>query len=159
MSWFAPILLAVATGTGSALLPVLNAEVYAIGAAGHSQPALAGALVVAVALGQTLGKLLLFETARRGGGRLGRWMTRRERARGEARSGRWSTRITQALRSRRTGIPLVLVSAGLGLPPLAAVSLAAGASGQRRWEFALLCLLGRTARFAALALPAVYLLS
>ena len=47
----------------------------------------------------------------------------------------------------------------LGLPPLAAVSLAAGASGHRRWEFAALCLLGRTARFGVLALPAAYALS
>lgn len=159
MSWLSSILLAVATGTGSALLPIVNAEVYALGEAGRSQPGLAVALVVCLAVGQTLGKLLLFETARRGGGRLGSWVARRETKRGERRSGRWSQRIKKALRSRRTGNSLVLLSASLGLPPLAAVSLAAGASGQRRWEFALLCLLGRTARFAVLALPAAYMLS
>jgi membrane protein YqaA with SNARE-associated domain len=159
VSWLGSILLAVATGTGSALLPVVNAEVYAVAAAGRSRPGLAVALVVCLAAGQTLGKLLLFETARRGGGRLGRWAARRETERGGRRSGRWSRRITEALRSRRTGNPLVLLSAGLGLPPLAAVSLAAGASGQRRWEFGALCLLGRTARFAVLALPAAYALS
>jgi membrane protein YqaA with SNARE-associated domain len=159
VSWLVPTVLAVATGAGSALLPVVSAEVYAVGEAGRSQPALAVTLVVCLAAGQTLGKLLLFETARRGGGPLGRWVARRETERGARRSGRWRHRITEALRSRRTGIPLVLLSAGLGLPPLAAVSLAAGASGQRRWEFGALCLLGRTVRFAVLALPAVYLLS
>jgi membrane protein YqaA with SNARE-associated domain len=159
MSWLAATLLAVATGTGSALLPVVNAEVYAVVEAGRSQPSLAVALVICLGLGQTVGKLLLFETARRGGGRIGRWVARRETTRGERRSGRWSQRIKEALRSRRTGLPLVLLSASLGLPPLAAVSLAAGASGQRRWEFGALCLLGRTARFAVLALPAAYALS
>jgi membrane protein YqaA with SNARE-associated domain len=53
----------------------------------------------------------------------------------------------------------VVTSAALGLPPLAAVSLAAGASAQRRWEFGVLCLVGRTARFALLVLPAVWALS
>jgi len=159
VSWLAPTLLALATGTGSALLPVVNAEVYAIGAAGRSQPGLAVTLVVCLAVGQTLGKLLLFETARRGGGRLGRWVARRVTRRGGGRSDRWSRWIASALRARRTGDPLVLLSATVGLPPLAAVSLAAGASGQRRWEFGALCLLGRTARFAVLALPAAYALS
>ena len=159
MSWLGAVLLAVVTGTGSALLPVVNAEVYAVGAAGRSQPGLAMALVVCLALGQTLGKLVLFETARRGGGRVGRWVARRETKRGERRPGRSSGRIKEALRSRRTGDPLVLLSAGFGLPPLAAVTLAAGASGQRRWEFAALCLVGRTARFAVLALPTAFALS
>lgn len=154
MTWLAPAVLAVATGTGSALLPVLNAEAFAVGEAGRAQPGLAVTLVVCLAAGQTLGKLVLFETARRGGGRLGRWVARRHRVHGGRRGGRWAQRITHGLRSRRSGIPLVLLSAGLGLPPLAAVSLAAGASGQRRWEFGVLCLVGRTARFAVFALPA-----
>ena len=48
---------------------------------------------------------------------------------------------------------MVLASASVGLPPLAVVSLAAGAAGQRRWEFAGACLVGRVIRFAALVLP------
>ena len=55
-------------------------------------------------------------------------------------------------------LPLVLASACVGLPPLAAVSLAAGASGQRRRDFGVACLCGRTARFALLALPAAWAL-
>jgi membrane protein YqaA with SNARE-associated domain len=143
------VLASAAVGLGSALLPLLNAEVYALGTAG-THPALGLAVVVALACGQTAGKLALFEAARRGSGRLRRHRT--------ARPGRWSARITRALGSRRTGAPLVLVSAVLGLPPLAAVSLAAGASAQPRWEFGLLCLLGRTARFAVLVLPAAWAL-
>ena len=144
------VLASAAVGLGSALLPVLNAEVYAVGTAG-THPALALAVVLALAVGQTAGKLALFEAARRGSGRF----FRRHRS---AAPGRWSARITRALGSRRTGVPLVLASAVLGLPPLAAVSLAAGASGQRRWEFGLVCLVGRTARFAALVLPAAWAL-
>ena len=49
---------------------------------------------------------------------------------------------------------MVLGSATLGLPPLAVVSLAAGATGQlHRSTFGVLCLVGRTARFAVLVLP------
>jgi membrane protein YqaA with SNARE-associated domain len=54
---------------------------------------------------------------------------------------------------------MVLASAAVGVPPLAAVSLAAGASGQRRWEFGACCLVGRVARFALLVLPAAWALS
>lgn len=145
------VLGALLVGLGSALVPILNAEVYVVATAGAAHPALVPLLVVAVACGQTAGKVALFEAARRGSARL-----RRHRSR---RPGRWATRISGALGSRRSGNSLVLASAALGLPPLAAVSLAAGASGQRRWEFALLCLAGRTARFAVLALPVAWALS
>jgi membrane protein YqaA with SNARE-associated domain len=144
-------LVAVGVGAGSALVPLLNAEVYAVATAGTMHPALVPLLVVALACGQTAGKVALFETARRGSAR---WQRHRTRP-----PGRWATRISAALGSRRSGNSLVLASAVLGLPPLAAVSLAAGASGQRRWEFAAFCLAGRTVRFAALALPAAWALS
>jgi membrane protein YqaA with SNARE-associated domain len=154
MSGLVESLLAVLFGAASALVPVLNAEVYAVASAGRA--GLCGALFVAVALacGQTAGKLVLFEAARRGS--IG--FTRQHALR-SARTRRWADRTTRFLRSRRTGHPLVLASAAFGLPPLAAVSLAAGAAGQRRWEFAVVCLFGRTARFAALVLSAAWALS
>ena len=152
LSWVVGVALALVTGTASALLPVVNAEVYAVAAAGRSSSWTAAVVVVALAVGQTIGKLLLFQAARRGGGRLSKWAVGHT----STRAGRWTERIRRALGSRRTGNPLVLASATLGLPPLAAVSLAAGAAGQRRWEFALLCLTGRTVRFAAIVLPAAW---
>jgi len=142
-------------GLGSAFVPVLNAEAYAVLAAGRSQPMVALALVTALALGQTVGKLVLFEAGRRGSGRL----AKRYGGRPAGRTARWSGRVGAWLRRRRSGLPTVLASAALGLPPLAAISVAAGAAGQRRWEFGALCLAGRTARFAALALPAAYVVS
>ena len=105
-----------------------------------------------LAVGQTVGKLVLFEAARRGTGRL-RAVPRRD-----GRAARWAGRI-RAPAARRTGLPLVLASAAVGLPPLAVVSLAAGAAGQRRCEFGALCLIGRTARFAVLALPVAWAVS
>ena len=147
--------LALVYGIVSALVPVVSAEAYALVLAGRTRPALAVAVVLALAVGQTIGKLVLFEAARRGSGAL----ARRFATRHEGRAARWADRIRDCLGSRRTGLPLVFTSASLGLPPLAAVSLAAGASAQRRWEFGALCLVGRTARFAVLVLPAVWALS
>ncbi|MEI2774785.1 MAG: hypothetical protein V9G19_02215 [Tetrasphaera sp.] len=145
------IFLAGGYGMLSALVPVLNAEAYAVLAAHAATPV--GALVIAAALavGQTAGKLTIVEAARRGSNAL-------SRRRGAQSAGRdaprpWAARITRALRSRRSGVLLVLGSALVGLPPLAAVSVAAGLAGQRRWEFALACLAGRFVRFAALATP------
>jgi len=142
-------------GTVSALVPVVNAEAYALVVAGRTQPAVAPAVVVALAVGQTIGKLVLFEAARRGWGGLARRLAHR----GAGRAARWRERISACLGSRRTGLPMVLASATVGVPPLAAVSLAAGASGQRRWEFGAACLVGRLARFAVLELPAAWALS
>jgi membrane protein YqaA with SNARE-associated domain len=97
-------------------------------------------LPLALAVGQTAGKLVLFESARRGSGR---WA-------GKLADSRWA--------GRATGPLVVLGSATLGLPPLAIVSLAAGAAGQRRWTFGVLCLVGRTARFVVLVLPIAWAL-
>jgi membrane protein YqaA with SNARE-associated domain len=139
-----------AYGAASALVPLLNAEAFAVISGARTAPLTAVALVLALALGQTAGKLAMFEAARRGSARF----VRRFAARGGSRTARWAARIDIALATRRTGLPLVLTASSLGVPPLAAVSIAAGASSQRRWEFAAACLTGRIARFAVLVLPA-----
>jgi len=147
MNLLAATCLGLAVGFCSALVPVFNAEAYAVASVAVS-PWLVVPIIVALALGQTAGKLLLFEAARRGSTRF-----RRVRKGPGHRSVRWAHRIQQSLREPRTAIPLVLTSAGLGLPPLAVVSVAAGAAGQRRSGFALMCFAGRTVRFTALAVP------
>lgn len=147
--------LAAAVGVGSALLPLVNAEAYAVLAAARTHGMQAVAVVLALAAGQTIGKLLLFQAARRGSGRLHTRLCRRE----AGRAARWHDRVCGLMTRRRTGLPTVLASATVGLPPLALVSLVAGASAQRRWEFGTLCLAGRFARFAALTLPTVYALT
>ncbi len=144
------VVAAIGCGLASALLPVSSAEAYAVVAGSRDTVALA---VLGLAFGQTAGMLLFFQAARRRTGWLvGRFTGLRSGrlARGAA---RWAVRIRNGLSHRRTGVPTVLVSAVVGLPPLTAVSLAAGTSAQRRWEFAVTCLLGRAIRFAVLALP------
>ena len=155
MNWLAESGLAAAAGVVSALLPIVNAEAYALLAAARTHGVVSVAVVLALAMGQTIGKLVLFGAARRGSGRL----HERLRRRGVGRAARRHDCVCGLMTRRRTGLPTVLASAAVGLPPLALVSLVAGASAQRRWEFGTICLLGRSARFAALTLPTVYALS
>ncbi|MEU8425510.1 hypothetical protein AB0C15_32010 [Micromonospora sp. NPDC048835] len=154
MSSLAAAAVALGYGLASALVPVVNAEAYAVVAGHRGGHALV--VVAALALGQTAGKVLLFESARRGSGRLARRITRRRASgRAAARAARWTEPIRRWLSRRRTALPTVLVSAAVGVPPLAVVSLAAGTAGLRRLEFAGACLSGRVIRFALLLLPAL----
>jgi membrane protein YqaA with SNARE-associated domain len=155
MNWLEESGLAAAIGVVSALLPVVNAEAYALLAAARTHGVAAVSVVLALAVGQTIGKLVLFQSARHGSGRLHTRLCRR----GEGRAARWHDRVCGLMTRRRTGLPTVMASATVGLPPLALVSLVAGASAQRRWEFGTVCLVGRSVRFAALTLPAVYALT
>lgn len=141
------VLAALTVGAGSALVPLLSAEAY-VAAAVASRPELAVPIVAALAAGQTAGKLALFELARRGAHR-----PRLSRRLDALTSNRWATRIQRGLRTPRTALPTVLFSAGVGLPPLAVVSVTAGAAGQSRSGFLCMCLIGRALRFGALAAP------
>lgn len=146
--------LALAVGLGSALMPLINAEAYALVTAAGASPSLVMLVVLALALGQTLGKAVLFEASRRGT----RWLPKRRRQ-PSARAARWAERVGGWLRSRRTGPAVVLASAAAGVPPLAVVSIVAGAVGQRRSVFIPLCLLGRLTRFTVLVLPVAHVRS
>lgn len=148
------VLGAVGFGLGSAVVPVLNAEAYAAITGAHEPVTVAAAVAISLAVGQTTGKLLLFETARRGSAGLAK-MTRRARPR----PNKWTGRVKALLDRPRSGVPLVLVSSSLGLPPLAVVALAAGSSQQTRIAFGAACFLGRLARFTALAIPAAWVLA
>lgn len=112
-------------GVGSSIVPLFNAEAYLV-ATVASHPWLVAALVLALALGQTGGKMILFEAAHRGSTRvmLGRRATPEKFAAAHA-------RLTETLGQRRRAVPLVFVSASLGLPPLALVSVA---SEPARWR-------------------------
>lgn len=149
LATLAPLVGGLGLGLGSALLPVVNAEAYVVlVSARHPSHALLCLTVLGVALGQTAGKVLLFETGRHA--RRPAWL--RGRKEHQEPHPRWA-RLGSLLRRPRTGIPLVFSSASLGLPPLAAVSVLAGASGQRRTTFVVLCFVGRLARFAVMAAP------
>jgi membrane protein YqaA with SNARE-associated domain len=139
------VLGALGTGFASALVPVVNAEAAALLAAATVPRPVLVLTVLALAVGQTAGKLVLFESARRGG------RTSWARHVRSARAVRWAARVRRYLTAPRLGPLLVLAAAAVGLPPLAVVALAAGAAGQNRAVFAAVCLLGRFLRFAAVA--------
>ncbi|SEQ33809.1 hypothetical protein SAMN05421756_103175 [Microlunatus flavus] len=142
-------------GILSALVPLANAEGYVLvsglSSIGHAAPVVAG-----VTLGQTLGKVLLFLGVRRG-----RQFpfVRHQRARlrshpvGPARR-RFRRTIAALLRlvgEKRWGLPIVLLAAVTGFPPLYAVALLAGATRMRLGWFAAVVLVGRTVRFVLVA--------
>jgi membrane protein YqaA with SNARE-associated domain len=137
--------LALCVGAASAFLPFVNAELAVSGAAAGGPAALALGAAVAVATGQTMGKLAIFEAGRRGSG----WHPRGRRR--TAPLPRWQTRATALLAGRWSGGGIVLLSATVGVPPLALVSAAAGLAQARRLDFVVCCLLGRTARFVTVA--------
>ena len=149
-------------GVVSAIVPIANAEAYVIAS---QVTAVAGPLPIAigVGIGQSVGKLLLFLGVRRG---RDFWFVRRRHAQAEqadptvpsAAPGRfriWVRRVTAQLLelvgTKRWGLPIVLLAAVVGLPPLYAVSLLAGASRMPALWFWLVVVAGRVARFVLVA--------
>jgi len=143
-----------AVGVASALIPLINAELYVLSVAVTAPLAGIAVGVVGLALGQAIGKLAWFYAGRGGSAWLAA-LVRRRRAKPVGPSSRWA-RWLRLLGRRPTAAALVGVSAVSGVPPLALVSLAAGASPLRPAEFAGLCLVGRCIRFGAVALPAFW---
>jgi|GEM_PF-3241421 len=175
MDWGELIKLAVAVlvsagvGVGAALVPMfVNAEVYVVALAANidSRSLLAFLLVVHVAA-TTAGKAFVFQLARVGTRRLkvvepkqprtafGRWWQRlRHRYSGTrfaARMRSLSTRLIALLEHRYGGGVTVFLSSLLGVPPLAIVTILAGASKQPRWLFLTMVFIGRLLQFLALA--------
>ncbi|HEY5822686.1 MAG TPA: hypothetical protein VIT20_11960 [Propionibacteriaceae bacterium] len=158
VGWDAVVALLTSVGFGilSAVFPVANAEAYVI----VSQvSAVAGPVSVAIgiAIGQTIGKILLFLGVRRGKEFP---FVRRHRAQVRAApAGPARTRFRAALATllslvgqKRWGLPVVFVAALVGIPPLFAVALLAGATQMKVGWFALIVLAGRIGRFVLVAL-------
>lgn len=164
---------AFAVGVVSALLPVVTAELYLAAVVAVSSGAVGLLAAVALGAGQTVGKVVLFTAARRGrrwaAGHAGRPRSRsraalRRRTAGWAASplGRRSGAVRARLRAwGERGIGLLdrpwpaagvlLTSASVGVPPLAATSVAAGLRTTGPWLFAACTLAGRVVRFGLLA--------
>jgi membrane protein YqaA with SNARE-associated domain len=140
--------LSLLAGCASALLPFVNAEALAAGTSRAHRDVMP-VLIVALAAGQTFGKLALFEVARRGASRLaGRTHRRPVRLQ---RFSRTAARHMVGLQVASSRLPVVAISALTGLPPLAAVAIAAGSTHTNRTGFAAACFAGRTLRFALIA--------
>jgi membrane protein YqaA with SNARE-associated domain len=144
------VLGAVAVGVVSALFPVVNAEAFHTGTTLLQDRPVVLACTIALAVGQTCGKLVIFTASRRGASR---WRsTHSERP---SRMPAWVRRANAKLMtwlSHPTGGPAaVAISAAVGVPPLAIVSVTAGASTMRGFAFSVTCFAGRLLRFATLA--------
>ena len=171
------IALGLVVGAVSAVTPFLPVEAYVIGLAVTHSPTVAVAGAVAAAIGQTVGKVVLFSTAR--GAATSRWSQKlRDRGAREAAEiaaaeeageappggpvkralrpvGRWLKRANALgirLLSGRWGPGVVLLSGSVGIPPLLAIAFYAGTSKMSLRAFIVTCLLGRTIRFVVLAL-------
>jgi membrane protein YqaA with SNARE-associated domain len=142
----ASILMAAGVGIASALIPFVNAEAAATAAGLKMSVGLAILVSIALAVGQTLGKICLYEAARKGAQVAA--AKRRQNDTPKKPMPAWQQRLIARLDGRWQANGVVLLSAGVGLPPLAIVSIAAGAVKTRRVDFAVCCLLGRTVRFA-----------
>jgi membrane protein YqaA with SNARE-associated domain len=148
-------LTSVAYGVVSAIVPVVNAELYV---SVSQVSAVAGAVPVAVGvgIGQTIGKCLLFYGVRRG--RQFRFVREhrgkaRDRARGRVRQALHDAIqcLLRLIGTKRWGLPITLLAAVVGFPPLYAVALLAGATTMRLRDFAAVVLVGRITRFLLVA--------
>jgi membrane protein YqaA with SNARE-associated domain len=156
--WVWQLLLAVGFGIGSAIIPVLNAEAYVLGAgvSGALDPVVAA---IGVSVGQTIGKVAMFLAVRYRPGYAARKSKEPKAVNLDTRWGRFvqwnrgvSKRLLDAMSDRRWGIPVTLLSASVGIPPLYGVALIGGASRMGVLTFGLSTLVGRLARFITLAL-------
>lgn len=129
----------------SAVVPVVNAEIYLLAASAMAPRELALPLIVAAATGQMLGKSIMYY-AGVGALRLPSERLRRTVARVEA-------RYRSAGKGGATfGGGIILLSAVVGLPPFYVVSIACGLFRIPFAQFLVLGLLGRLVRFAVIVL-------
>lgn len=160
---------AIAVGLGAAVLPVfVNAELYvvAIGATVNSRPFLAFLILVHV-IATTIGKMFVFQLARRGTNKIRMVEPRPPRNAVSAqlrRVGHWlaGTRLFKLIKKANDWLLTLLdrpYSGGLtafmssltGVPPLAVVTILAGASKQPQWLFLTMVFIGRLIQFLAIA--------
>ena len=143
-------LAALGVGFASALVPVISAEAFQAGASLLQPTPVEVACIVALTVGQTAGKVVIFTASRQGASRWRSTHSGRP-ARTPAFLKVVNAKLLTWLSHPVGGPAAVAVSATVGLPPLAIVSATAGASKIRCSVFAGACLVGRFLRFAALA--------
>lgn len=149
---------AVVFGLLSAYFPPLNAEIYAV-AAPVVFPELWALHVSAMTGGLVVGKMTHFVAAEKGAEA---FMKRREekeqraaekarkrkgRSRLRERLARWSKQMIDVLDRPRLGPLVMFASSGVGFPPLAVVTVAAGIKGISLTLFTVVTLVGCLVRF------------
>jgi membrane protein YqaA with SNARE-associated domain len=161
--------LAVAVGIGAALLPMfVNAEVYVVtmGATVNSRPFLALLILVHV-IATTIGKAFVFQLARKGTNKIRMATPKEPRNALAAATRRWGRRISRTRMAQwikrandwllhlldrpYSGGLTAFMSSLVGIPPLAIVTILAGASKQPQWLFLTMVFSGRLIQFLAIA--------
>lgn len=145
---------AFAFGVASGVLPVvLNAEAYVVGmGALVSRPPLLATAIVSLGVGTVVGKAIVFELVRHGSSRYKRSAERgTPRYRLTAATRRWGDRLITLQSHPYLGSATVLVSSLTGIPPLAIVTITAGASRQPLWLFLTMVFVGRTTQLLTIA--------
>ena len=144
---------AFAFGIGSALLPVLlNAELYVVGMGAFVPDSLLFITILSLGVGTVIGKALVFELVRRGSSRVRQTVDRKPpRNRFTATMRTVGDRLLKLIDRPYLGAATVLASSLFGVPPLAVVTIIAGASRQPRSLFLLMVFVGRTTQFLAIA--------
>lgn len=144
---------AFAFGVGSSILPMfLNAELYVISmAALISDRSLLLAALGSLVVGTTAGKAVVFYLAQEGTRKLAKAERKPPRNVFTAwvrRIGDWMLGL---LNRPYLGAVTVFVSSLIGVPPLAVVSIVAGASKQPMWLFLVMVTVGRSIQYLAIA--------
>ena len=125
----------------SAIVPLVNAELYLVAASAVAQRNLVVPLIVAAAVGQMAGKLVMYFAGR------GAMQLPNERLR------RAVSAVEARFRERAAlGDTLILASSFLGIPPFYLVSVACGMFRVNVFRFAAIGLAGRLARFTLIVL-------
>ncbi|NYF99473.1 hypothetical protein [Janibacter cremeus] len=147
---------AVVFGLLSAYFPPLNAEIYAV-AAPVIFPDLWVLHVSAMTGGLVVGKVTHFIAAEKGAEAFvkrreekeARTAAKSRRPRGAVRErlARWSKSMIDVLDRPRLGPLVILASSGVGFPPLAVVTVAAGIKGISLTLFVVVTTIGCLARF------------
>jgi membrane protein YqaA with SNARE-associated domain len=149
------VLTSIGFGIVSAIVPVVNAEAYVIAS---QWSAVMGPIPIAIgiAIGQTIGKLVLFFGVREG--KELRFVKHRREIQKQrpvgptrAKFRAAMTKLLDLVGQERWGLPIVLVAAIVGFPPLYAVALLAGATTMRPLWFGLTVFVGRLCRFLLVA--------
>jgi membrane protein YqaA with SNARE-associated domain len=145
---------AFAWGIGSALLPIfVNAELYvgALGATVDSRVNLV-LIILSLVIATTIGKAFVFQLARRGARRV-QSSVERKPPRNQFFAGlrKVSDWLLGLLDRPYLGALTAFASSLTGMPPLAIVTIVAGASRQPQWLFLTAVFVGRMIQFLAIA--------
>jgi len=146
--------LAFLVGIGSALLPIfINAEIFVGGLGAMVSSRLTIVLVIlSLVIATTIGKAFVFQLARRGSRKI-RSSVERKPPRNAffAQVRRISDWLLSLLDRPYAGALTAFSSSLTGLPPLAIVTIVAGASRQPQWLFLTAVFVGRMIQFLAIA--------